>query len=553
MKKTISSNLLIIIFSSIYLLFSLLTFKDYGVGIEEHFQRSSGFNWLNYLLQFSNFENLKEIVDNKIIEIKEIYPNLPNLQVAPDYGIVFDLPAAFFESYFQIENIQNQFYFRHLASHLIFFISGLLFYKILNYRIPNKLICFLGFTIYLLTPRIYGNSFFDTKDLFFLSMLTTTVFFYFKYEKDKKVLNLLLFSLFCALSTSSRIVGLIIPFAYTIILFLKFLNKRDILKNFRNLILFLFSYLFFMYIHWPYIWTLDSQGLIDFFSVFHVGSNPKVFFNGIFYNSKDLPLSYLPLWISISTPIYTLILFLIGFLFQFRRVLNRMFKIEENTIFYDFWRGNNEKKDLFLFLILMQIVTIYLLFNLNLFSGWRHFYFLNFFLAYYSTFGIYIFYLLVRNKKPFIRFGLILFIIFTLEIVYKLHSYHPYQSVYFNNLASKNFKKKFEIDTQSLSRADAIKKIINDSLKKNEVIIGTASWTPLEDAKSMIPKNYWNKLIFSGTANMENADYIYTNYYYEVNNNLSKKYEIPLNFYLYKVVRVDNTLLYSIYKNKKLK
>ena len=29
----------------------------YGLGIEEHFQRSSGFYWLNYLLQFTNFEN----------------------------------------------------------------------------------------------------------------------------------------------------------------------------------------------------------------------------------------------------------------------------------------------------------------------------------------------------------------------------------------------------------------------------------------------------------------------------------------------------------------
>ena len=70
------------------------------------------------------------------------------------------------------------------------------------------------------------------------------------------------------------------------------------------------------------------------------------------------------------------------------------------------------------------------------------------------------------------------------------------------------------------------------------------------NARSLIPLNLWNKLIFTGTSNKENADYIYTNYYYEIDNKNSRKYEIPNNFYLLKSVIRDGTLIYSIYKRK---
>ena len=42
-----------------------------------------------------------------------------------------------------------------------------------------------------------------------------------------------------------------------------------------------------------------------------------------------------------------------------------------------------------------------------------------------------------------------------------IYKYHPFQSSYFNKLVSNQLKKKFEIDTQSLSRVHAVKEILN--------------------------------------------------------------------------------------------
>ena len=104
--------------------------------------------------------------------------------------------------------------------------------------------------------------------------------------------------------------------------------------------------------------------------------------------------------------------------------------------------------------------------------------------------------------------------------------------------------KNFEVDTQSLSRVHAIKELLKEDGMLN---IATASWTPLEDARSLIPKNEWKRLNFVGNE-FENADLIYSNFYYEVNTTFNKKYKIPKNFSLYKTLIIDGTRIYSIYK-----
>ena len=102
MIKFIKKNPLISLPFLIYFIIGLQIFKDFGIGIEEHFQRSSGFYWLSSILEFTNFENLKNVVDQKIIEINNFSPNLPPLDIANYYGIIFDLPMALIESLFNV-------------------------------------------------------------------------------------------------------------------------------------------------------------------------------------------------------------------------------------------------------------------------------------------------------------------------------------------------------------------------------------------------------------------------------------------------------------------
>ena len=107
---------------------------------------------------------------------------------------------------------------------------------------------------------------------------------------------------------------------------------------------------------------------------------------------------------------------------------------------------------------------------------------------------------------------------------------------------------KFEVDTQSLSRTMALRDILADVNHNNEVTIATASWTPLENGRSLLNKQDQKRLKFIGTTEKHKAEYIYTNFYYEINPQNVKKYNIPSNFKLLKSFSIDNTIIYSIYK-----
>ena len=135
-------------------------------------------------------------------------------------------------------------------------------------------------------------------------------------------------------------------------------------------------------------------------------------------------------------------------------------------------------------------------------------------------------------------------------MIYKLYVYHPYQYSYFNNYLSKKGKMMYERDTAHLSRLEAIKVIISDSNENKIVKVGSASASPLVDILLMLPEEQIKKIKLIGNDNLEKADYIYTNFIYEINTNYNKKYEIPKNFNLYKSVIKNDTLIYSIYKRK---
>ena len=544
-KASINKNIYLIFF--IYLLVGLFIYKDFGLGIEEHFQRKSGFYWLNYILNFTEYDNLKELANFKFQEIESFTPNITNIESHKYYGVIFDLPLAFIEVYFDITG-PDIFYLRHLLIFLIFFISGILFYRILEYRFQDKFISSISSLFYLLSPKIFGSAFFDGKDILFLSLMTINFYFLIKYYRNSNTTNLIYLALFSAFSTSTRILGIIIPVSFIFIIFFEFLNNFS-LKKIINIIYFILIYLFFLYLHWPFLWDLNLN-LSTILENFKVKNLTKIYFDGTFYNSTNLPYSYVPKSIFMSTPVYILSLFVIGYIYKFKRVIFRLINISPiNVINNDLWKSIHEKLDLFYFLSFLIIIIYYFSFTPNLTGGWRIFLFCNFFICYFAAYTLNLFKVFIKNRN-YIFIIKILIVIMSFELIYKLYVYHPYQSLYVNNFISKKKTLNYEIDTQSISRVDALRFILSDAKEKNVIKIGTASFTPLEDARSLINTDLWNRFLFLGTNNLENADYIYSNHIYDIDTNINNKYLIPKNFILYKIITKNKVRIYSIYKKK---
>ena len=207
------NNLIIILTFSIYFLVGIFIYKDFGIGIEEHFQRQNGFYWLKEILSFTNFENLKELTNQKYQNILLNNPDLPKVSFLNFYGILFDLPVAFIEIIFNLENSKIYFEIRHVLNFIVFFTSSIFFYKILFERFSFTL-TFFGLLIYIFTPRIFGDSFHNNKDVFFLSLFSIALYYCFQVLKKDSYKNIIIFCIFAAFATSSRIIGIFFPFQY---------------------------------------------------------------------------------------------------------------------------------------------------------------------------------------------------------------------------------------------------------------------------------------------------------------------------------------------------
>jgi hypothetical protein len=538
------SNKILFLIFSVFFCTGTLLFKDFGVSIDEEFHRFSGFYWLNYVIQFLPFENLKELVLIKINNINGF--TLPDPEYFPAYGIIFDLPLAYLETVLHLNNPKNIFLLRHFVNFLIFFTSSIFFYKLLLNRFSNFNISIIGTIFYITSPRIFGNSFYNNKDLVFLSIVTIALYFCFKNFDNLKLKNLILFALFSALATSARIYGIFLPLSFVLMYFFYILDNKINFNIFYKIIFFLLTYLIFLIILWPYLWEAPLNNFfiaLAQFSKHHL--EIKMLFFGKYISSNILPISYIPSWIIFTTPLITLILFFLGFYYMVKRVLLRFINIKKKSNYSELWRNINEKKDLYIFLN-FSIIFLYLIFaDIILYNGWRQIYFLNIFLIYIVTYSLYILFTFNKNLKLkfYSNLFLILFFIF---IVSKLAVYHPYQSFYFNSLTSNELKKNMEIDYWGISGVKFLKRVLEID-KKNKISIGVASYLPLERSMVFLEKKQRNRINIVG-QDYEIADYIFDSNISEVDKNINTKYNVPKNFIKIEEFTIEKATVFKVYK-----
>ena len=273
----------------------------------------------------------------------------------------------------------------------------------------------------------------------------------------------------------------------------------------------------------------------------------KVLFNGKYVSNHFLPYSYIPIWIAISTPVIHLIFFMLGYFYITKRFFLRFLTIKESSIYYDFWRGKNEKKDLFMFFNISAIILFLISMNITLYNSWRLIYFLNIFIIYISTYAFYTIYINLKSYNRKFQFSLIILFLLLLVLL-RMITYHPYQGIYFNSFVPNHYKNKFEIDFLGISGVKFLKEILILEKNKSTINIGVASFLPIQRSLELLDKNESKRIKIIGQE-YKDADYIFKNNISEVDKNINNKYNIPNNFIKIDEFIVDGALLYEVYKN----
>ena len=527
-----------------------LTFKDHGVHIEEKFHRLNGLFWLKYVSDLFGSEHLSVLTDLKINNISDYTLNKAGSYM-DKYGVILDLPMAFFEIVFNIENIDNIYYLKQFISFVIFLISSFFFYKIISIRFYNPFLSYIGTILFISSPRIFGDSFLY-KDVLFLSFFVITLYYFIKCLKNLSYKNLLFFSLFSAISFNLRLFGFIFPLAFFSLLILKNFKSSNTYNYIKFYLVYFFITLTFIFLLSPYLWTNTISNFIDIFKPLErasIGEEIKVLFNNEFVPNRNVPDSYLPIWIFISTPILSFLFFLFGYFFYLRRFLGRFINLKEEQIFDDLWRSSKEKIDFVNFFIFTTFFLSLIIFNSPFYNGWRLVYFLNIFIIYFAIYQIHNCFLYFR-KKYLLKKILILIVFFAVGHNLKvLYSFHPYQSYYFTEVISNTKKNDFEIDYYGLSGKHFFLKIYSER-KGIETKVAVASHTPLHRSLEGLTSEQRENFNVIG-QNYNEADFIYKNNISEVNSKLNKKYDIPNNFVKIYELKMHGIKIYEIFEKKK--
>lgn len=447
MRAKIKTFSILLVFS-ILLLTGLLSYQDYGVSTDEE------------ACHFRAVVTAKYI--SETVGLRFAFPaNIPAMADYSDrdHGVLFDLVAYGIERLLGLQDSRQIFIFKHLLTYLVFFAGLIAFYQLITRRLRDWRWGMLGAVMLFLSPRLFADAFYNAKDLVF--MVTYLIAMYTASELFEKPTlgRSLVHGLSTAVAIATRVMGIVLIPAT--IFFLLLPQKRIYIapepwsRRLGRIAAYLAVSLALTILFWPMLWSNPLQNFAEAFqsmSRFDRWSK-EVLLMGRFFLSTDLPWYFSVVWIALTTPILYLGLFLVGLADWLRRVL-----IQKKL---RFWQQSETLTDTFFQALFWGPLVSVVIFNSVLYDGWRQLYFIYPAFLVIALTGLQTLSQLIKGKKKI--WTVLLASLVTLSLgstaVWMVQA-HPLQNVYFNTLASRNWRSQYDLDYWGLSNRAALEAIV---------------------------------------------------------------------------------------------
>ena len=281
----------------LFLLAGLAQAGDYGVNYDEYDQRQIALGNLNYLL-------------GRADRIATSY------QHDRVYSAVIELPLLLAEQAVGLEDPHYINRLRLTLIHLVFIVGAFFCHRLAWHLSGSRLIALLALLIFLLHPRLYAHSFFNSKDLPFLSGFVLALYLLERAFRRDTIGAFLLLGLGVGLLTNLRIMGAMLFPAIVAMRGLDWLQAGAGAERKRILLtagLFVLTAGLTLYALSPYAWTNPVDYLLTnlALTVNHPAVWPQLF-QGEWLLSDALPPHYNAVWFGITTPPLLLLLGLVG-------------------------------------------------------------------------------------------------------------------------------------------------------------------------------------------------------------------------------------------------
>ena len=230
------------------------------------------------------------------------------------YGMAFEMPLLLVERSLGLQDSRDIYLTRHLIMHLFFiaggFACGMLAYRMLG----SRWIALLAMLMFMLHPRLYAHSFFNTKDIPFAALFVIALYLAHRAFRKDTLGAFLLCGIGVGLAIDLRPFGLILP---PMILAMRGLDLWQAGRGERRRIvasagIFAAAALAIPYIIHPYYWENPLRFIEGLRAVYQHPLIIDNLFMGEIYPSYASPWNYIPVWFAITAPPLTLLLGAVG-------------------------------------------------------------------------------------------------------------------------------------------------------------------------------------------------------------------------------------------------
>ena len=338
-------------FCALFAVAGVAVLDDYGVGWDTHNQRQTAAAVADYALGVSEGTSYKYMHDRY-------------------YGVSIEMPLLLVERALRLRDSRYIYLTRHLLTHLLFisggFACGMLAYRML----ANRWIALFAMLLFLLHPRLYAHSFFNSKDVPFAAMLAIALYLAHRAFRKDTIGAFLLCGIGVGLAINIRPFGLMM---LPMILAMRAPDLWQAGRAERNYILltsaaFLAATLATVYIIHPYYWE-NPLRFIEGIRVLSQHPNPgDNLFMGEIYRADALPWNYIPVWFAITAPPVALTLGAVGCAAVCWQGVSRPLAA-----------ALHDRETRFRVLLLgcfVMPVAIVIILQANIYNGWRQMYFL---------------------------------------------------------------------------------------------------------------------------------------------------------------------------------
>jgi hypothetical protein len=466
----------------------LIIYKDFGISYDEKAQRNLGL--LTYNFVFHGEDSLKTNVINR------------------DYGVGFALPLIIIEKILRLKDSREIFLMRHLVTHLFFLVSAFVFYLLIYILYRSRILGILGYLILLLSPPIYAHSFFNCKDIPFMSMFIICFFMCEIAFQKWRALYFILFGICTGLLINIRIMGLMFILFATIFMLSEGISSFNKINKSKYYLLYIICAIATLIITWPYLWENPIGNLARAFTTFSKFPHSRMSCLNLMFGQLIKPTEikwyYIPFWFSVTTPIPIIAGGLAGTIFVIINIIRKPLKFITNIF--------NRNQLMYLFCFYGSIFSVIILHSV-LYDGWRQMYFIYPSFILLNIYGIN--YLLNVGKRNFRLFAsatvFVIFIFTLINMGWYMIQIHPFQNIYFNNFLSNKeqyLHNNFEMDNWGTTNKQAMEYVLSNNIS-DKIYIGV--FPSGRDNAMILRKNDRERLIF--VNNLRDCEYFISNYY----------------------------------------